>query len=347
MNNLTVIIIAAGISFVLSALLGYVLIPILHNLKFGQNILTDIGPKWHAKKQGTPTMGGFMFIISTVFSVAATYIICKIADFNIFAELDVTRHQQYTRIFAGILMALCFTLVGFADDYIKVVKKRNLGLTEIQKTVPQVLIIAGYLAALIISESTSMFIPFYGKVTFDSIGGIIFFCLFSVCVIYGAINAVNFTDGIDGLCGSVTIPVGVAFAVIALMLKTTSVGVVGAALAGGCAGYIIWNHYPAKVMMGDTGSMFLGGMVVALAYAVECPLILLPLGIIYVIEALSDVIQIGSIKLRKKKVFKMAPIHHHFEMCGWNENKIVIVFSVVSLIGCAIGVGVMYYTIGI
>ncbi len=345
MNNLTLIVIAGIISFAVSALLGIVLIPILHNLKFGQNILTDIGPKWHAKKQGTPTMGGFMFIISTVMALVAAIVIGKASGVQVFSELDVTKYQQYTRLFAGVLMAVCFAIVGFADDYIKVVKKRNLGLTEIQKTIPQVLVIAAYLASLIISESTSMFIPFYGKVTFSSIGGIIFFCLFSVCVIYGAINAVNFTDGIDGLCGSVTIPVGVAFTVIAVMLKTTSVGILGAALAGGCAGYIIWNHYPAKVMMGDTGSMFLGGIVVALAYAVECPLILLPLGIVYVIEALSDVIQIGSIKLRKKKVFKMAPIHHHFEMCGWNENKIVTVFTLVSVIGCAAGVAAMYFTV--
>lgn len=345
MNSTLSLIISLVISFGVTALLGYVLIPVLHNLKFGQNILTDIGPNWHAKKQGTPTMGGLMFIIGSLFATAATFLICKLSGLQLFASLDVTRYQQYTKLFAGILMAVCFALVGFADDYIKVVKKRNLGLTEIQKTIPQVLIIAAYLASLVISESTSMFIPFYGKVNFDSVGGIIFYCLFSVCVIYGAINAVNFTDGIDGLCGTVTIPVGVAFAVIAVMMKTTSVGILGAALAGSCAGYVVWNRYPAKVFMGDTGSMFLGGLVVALAYAVDCPIILLPIGIVYVIEALSDVIQIGSIKIRKKKVFKMAPIHHHFEMSGWSENKIVAVFSTVSLIGCIAGVVIMYFTV--
>ncbi len=345
MNSTLSLVISLVISFGVTALLGYVLIPVLHNLKFGQNILTDIGPNWHAKKQGTPTMGGIMFIIGTIFATAVTFIICKMVGLQIFAELDITRYQQYTKLFTGILMAVCFALVGFADDYIKVVKKRNLGLTEIQKTIPQVLIIAAYLAALVISESTSMYIPFYGKVSFDTVGGIIFFCIFSVCVIYGAINAVNFTDGIDGLCGTVTIPVGVAFAVIALMMKTTSVGILGAALAGGCAGYVVWNRYPAKVFMGDTGSMFLGGLVVALAYAVDCPIILLPIGIVYVIEALSDVIQIASIKIRKKKVFKMAPIHHHFEMSGWSENKIVAVFSTISLIGCIVGVAVMYFTV--
>lgn len=345
MTSTLSLVISLVISFGVTALLGFVLIPVLHNLKFGQNILTDIGPNWHAKKQGTPTMGGIMFIIGTIFATAVTFLICKFTGLQIFAELDITRHQQYTKLFSGILMSICFALVGFADDYIKVVKKRNLGLTEIQKTIPQVLIIGAYLASLVISESTSMYIPFLGKINFDSVGGIILFCIFSVCVIYGAINAVNFTDGIDGLCGTVTIPVGVAFAVIALMMKTTSVGILGAALAGGCAGYVVWNRYPAKVFMGDTGSMFLGGLVVALAYAVDCPIILLPIGIVYVIEALSDVIQIASIKIRKKKVFKMAPIHHHFEMSGWSENKIVAVFSTVSLIGCIIGVAVMYFTV--
>ncbi len=347
MNSIIAVVISLVVSFAVTAALGYVLIPVLHKLKFGQNILTDIGPKWHAKKQGTPTMGGIMFIIGIIFATALALIVCKLTGFEAFAELETVRYQQYTRLFAGILMAVCFALVGFADDYIKVVKKRNLGLTEIQKTIPQVLIIAAYLASLAISESTSMYIPFVGKIALDSVPGLIFFFIFGVCVIYGAINAVNFTDGIDGLCGSVTIPVGVAFTVMALIMQNTSVGILGAALAGGCAGYIIWNHYPAKVMMGDTGSMFLGGLIVALAYAIECPIILLPVGIVYVIEALSDVIQIGSIKIRHKKVFKMAPIHHHFEMSGWNEKKIVAVFTLVSLIGCVIGVAVMYYTVNI
>lgn len=345
MNIITAILISFAISFALTFVLGYVLIPVLHKLKFGQNILTDIGPKWHAKKQGTPTMGGIMFIIGIILAVVITMLICFGTGTELFSSMPELKNQQVTRLVSGVLMAFCFALVGFADDYIKVVKKRNLGLTEIQKTIPQVLIIAVYLAGLTISKSTSMFIPFYGKVAFDTVPGMIFFYIFSTCVIYGCINAVNFTDGIDGLCGGVTIPVGVAFAVMAIIMSSTSVGILGAALAGGCVGYFIWNHYPAKVMMGDTGSMFLGGLVVALAYAVECPIILLPVGIVYVIEAMSDVIQIASIKLRHKKVFKMAPIHHHFEMCGWNEKKIVAVFTLVSVIGCAIGVVIMNYTI--
>ena len=345
MNITLALIISFAVSLVVTAVLGYVLIPVLHKLKFGQNILTDIGPAWHAKKQGTPTMGGIMFIIGIIFTTVLTILICIGTGYSPFSDMAELKNQQITRLVSGVLMAFCFALVGFADDYIKVVKKRNLGLTEIQKTIPQVLIIAAYLGGLILSKSTSMFVPFYGKVALDSVPGIIFFVIFGVCVIYGCINAVNFTDGIDGLCGGVTVPVGAAFAVIGIIMQTTSVGILGAALCGGCIGYYIWNHYPAKVMMGDTGSMFLGGIIVALAYAIECPLILLPIGIVYVIEALSDVIQIGSIKLRHKKVFKMAPIHHHFEMCGWNEKKIVRVFTFVSTIGCIIGVAVMYFTV--
>lgn len=164
-------------------------------------------------------------------------------------------------------------------------------------------------------------------------------------MIYGTINAVNFTDGLDGLCAGVSLPVGAAFTVMAFIYKTTAFGIVGAALTGGLAGYLIWNHYPAKVMMGDTGSNFLGGLIAAMAYAIDCPLIILFVGIIYVIEALSDVIQIGSIKIRHKKVFKMAPIHHHFELSGWNEKKIDLVFSIVSALGGAAAVAALYFTV--
>lgn len=344
MNNILLAVISFVLAFAVTAALGYVLIPFLHKLKFGQNILTDIGPKWHAKKQGTPTMGGIMFIIGIIFAAVVTLLVAKLFSLDVFSEVPQIKNNEIIKLASGIMLAVCFALVGFADDYIKVVKKRNLGLTEIQKTIPQVLIIAAYLATLGISNNTAMIIPGIGKIALDSLAGQIFFYVFGVCVIYGAVNAVNFTDGLDGLCASVTLPVGVAFCVMASMYKLTSIGLLGAALAGGCAGYLIWNHYPAKVMMGDTGSMFLGGLIVALAYAIDCPIILLFVGIIYVIEALSDVIQIGSIKIRHKKVFKMAPIHHHFEMSGWSEKKIDAVFSLISTVGCAVGVFLMYVT---
>lgn len=345
MNLLTAALISAVIAFVLTAVLGRVLIPELHKLKFGQNILTDIGPSWHAKKQGTPTMGGLMFIIGITVSVIITALLCKAFSIPVFSEDENIRSVEIVKLVSGFLLAICSAMIGFADDYIKVVKKRNLGLTEIQKTIPQLLIIAGYLASLTIAGSTSMIIPLVGRVSFDTVPGLIFYYFFGACAIYGTINAVNFTDGLDGLCAGVTLPVGVSFVVMAVIYKTTPVGIIGAALAGGLAGYLIWNHYPAKVMMGDTGSNFLGGLVAALAYAIDCPLIILAVGIIYVIEAMSDVIQIGSIKIRHKKVFKMAPIHHHFEMCGWNEKKIDVVFSLISVVGGAAAILLMYFTV--
>lgn len=328
----------AILSFLIAFLLGFILIPWLRKLKFGQTIL-DIGPAWHKSKQGTPVMGGIMFIISTVVSVACILLIDYFMGGNLFASEHIMPDTLKVKLVAGVILSLGLGLVGFADDYIKVVKKRNLGLTEIQKTIPQVVIIIGYLVALYMNGLTYMKIPFVGTVDLKW-----FFWIFGVAVIYGAVNAVNFTDGVDGLCASVTSVAAISFCVAALMTKFFGISILAAALAGGCLGYLIWNYYPSKVMMGDTGSMFLGGMVVALAYAIDCPIILVFFGIIYVIEALSDVIQIGYFKITHgKRIFKMAPIHHHFEMCGWKERKIVTIFSLVNMIGCAVGLALYYY----
>ena len=328
----------AILSFLIAFLLGFILIPWLRKLKFGQTIL-DIGPAWHKSKQGTPVMGGIMFIISTVVSVACILLIDYFMGGNLFASEHIMPDTLKVKLVAGVILSLGLGLVGFADDYIKVVKKRNLGLTEIQKTIPQVVIIIGYLMALYMNGLTYMKIPFVGTVDLKW-----FFWIFGVAVIYGAVNAVNFTDGVDGLCASVTSVAAISFCVAALMTKFFGISILAAALAGGCLGYLIWNYYPSKVMMGDTGSMFLGGMVVALAYAIDCPIILVFFGIIYVIEALSDVIQIGYFKITHgKRIFKMAPIHHHFEMCGWKERKIVTIFSLVNMIGCAVGLALYYY----
>ncbi len=328
----------AILSFLIAFLLGFVLIPWLRKLKFGQTIL-DIGPAWHKSKQGTPVMGGIMFIISTVVSVACILLIDYSMGGNLFASEHIMPDTLKVKLVAGVILSLGLGLVGFADDYIKVVKKRNLGLTEIQKTIPQVVIIIGYLVALYMNGLTYMKIPFVGTVDLKW-----FFWIFGVAVIYGAVNAVNFTDGVDGLCASVTSVAAISFCIAALMTNFFGISILAAALAGGCLGYLIWNYYPSKVMMGDTGSMFLGGMVVALAYAIDCPIILVFFGIIYVIEALSDVIQIGYFKITHgKRIFKMAPIHHHFEMCGWKERKIVTIFSLVNMIGCTVGLALYYY----
>lgn len=340
MTNIGAVILAAVASFIVAAVLGIFLIPLLRKLKYGQTIL-DIGPVWHKSKQGTPTMGGIMFIIGTIIAIAITVATDKVMGGNIVAGSSRVPSEMQTKFWGGILMAFGFSLVGFADDYIKVVKKRNLGLTIKQKTISQVFICIAYLSSLYLGMHGSpyMFIPFVHNVQMG-----LLFWPFGLCVIYATINAVNFTDGIDGLCSSVTITAAVALAVVAAMRSLFGVSLAAAALAGGCAGFLVWNHYPAKVIMGDTGSMFLGGMVVALAYALGCPLILLPIGIIYVIEGLSDVIQIGYFKTTGgKRVFKMAPIHHHFEMSGWNEKKIVRIFTFVNILGCAVGIALMYY----
>lgn len=340
MNIYAALAAAAVISFVVAFLLGFVLIPWLRKLKFGQTIL-DIGTVWHKSKQGTPVMGGLMFIISTVVSVLCVLVTDYLLDGSLFAGDSLMPGQMKVKLVGGMLLALGFGLIGFADDYIKVVKKRNLGLTVLQKTIAQLAVIFGYLAALYFNGLTFMKIPFVGAVDLKW-----FFWFFGLCVIYGAVNAVNFTDGIDGLCASVTSITAIAFCAAAFMSKFFGISVLAAALAGGCLGYLIWNYYPSKIIMGDTGSMFLGGMVVALAYAIDCPLILVFFGIIYVIEAMSDIIQIGYFKATHgKRIFKMAPIHHHFEMSGWKERKIVTVFSMVNLVGCLIGLAVYWYGI--
>lgn len=343
MNNIMLTILTAAAGFLVTAVLGFLIIPRLLKLKFGQVIL-DIGPVWHKHKQGTPTMGGIMFILGTLAALTLGMVTAKIMDIDITggnSTVPLVTAEMKTKLWSGILMALSFSLMGFVDDYIKVVKKRNMGLNFKQKTLMQLVISLAFLSSLFMGMGGTpyMFVPFIGSVNMG-----IFHWLFGICVIYGATNAVNFTDGIDGLCSSVTITTAVALGIIAAMRGLFGVSLAAAALAGACGGFLVWNRKPAKVFMGDTGSMFLGGMVVALAYALGCPLILLPVGVIYVIEALSDVIQIGYFKATKgKRIFKMAPIHHHFEKSGWGENKIVVVFTAVNLVGCIIGILVMYF----
>lgn len=333
------LILGSVLSFLIAFLLGFVVIPWLRKLKFGQTIL-DIGPAWHKSKQGTPVMGGVMFIVSVLASFAVVLITDRVLGGSILTGGSVVvGDDMKVKIFAGLLMALGFGLIGFADDYIKVAKKRNMGLTIMQKTTAQVLVMLAYLGALFMAGNTYMFIPFVGNVELH-----FFFWIFGAAVIYATVNAVNFTDGVDGLCASVTTVTAVAFIAAAVLKGFFGVGLVAACLAGGCLGYLIWNWYPGKVMMGDTGSMFLGGMVVALAYMIDCPLIILLYGIIYVIEMLSDVLQIGYFKATHgKRIFKMAPIHHHFEMSGWKERKICAVFILIQIFGGVIGTALLYY----
>lgn len=318
---------AIVIAAVITGLLGYFMVPFLHKIKFGQTI-REVGPSWHKNKQGTPTMGGIMFITGS--SVAA--IICiAFLWLNGGAETQL----MLVKVMAGALMAVGFGIVGFLDDYISIKKHRNLGLTEIQKLILQFIIVGAYLLSVALAGGTTeTVIPFLGSVDLG-----FFYYILAAVFIVGMVNAVNFTDGIDGLNTSVTLVVALVFSVIAMLLNRVGLSLYAAAIVGAMIGFLFWNANPAKVFMGDTGSLFLGGAVCALAFGVDMPILLILIGIIYIVEILSVVLQVTYFKISHgKRIFKMAPIHHHFEMCGWNENKICFVFSGVTLLAGIIGV---------
>lgn len=318
---------AIVIAAVITGLLGYFMVPFLHKIKFGQTI-REVGPSWHKNKQGTPTMGGIMFIIGS--SVAAVICIAFLW-LNGGAETQL----MLVKVMAGALMAVGFGIVGFLDDYISIKKHRNLGLTEIQKLILQFIIVGAYLLSVALAGGTTeTVIPFLGSVDLG-----FFYYILAAIFIVGMVNAVNFTDGIDGLNTSVTLVVALVFSVIAMLLNRVGLSLYAAAIVGAMIGFLFWNANPAKVFMGDTGSLFLGGAVCALAFGVDMPILLILIGIIYIVEILSVVLQVTYFKITHgKRIFKMAPIHHHFEMCGWNENKICFVFSGVTLLAGIIGV---------
>ncbi len=325
----TGIITAALIGFAVTAVSGIWLVPYLRRLKYGQTILEE-GPNWHMKKQGTPTMGGFMMLLGVVMAVVAGFIVGV-------PEMDFIMDRVIImRMIGGIIMAIGFGMIGFFDDYVKVSKKQNLGLTAIQKLILQFGVAAAYMLTLYNAgdHSTIVQIPFLFQIDF----GILYYPLCVIGIAY-IVNAVNITDGLDGLAASITFVSACGFIVMAVMLDLYPIVILSVATAASCLGFLLWNFYPAKVFMGDTGSMFLGGLVVAMAFGLGMPIILLFSGIIYICESLSVVIQVAYFKATKgKRLFKMSPIHHHFEMSGWNEVKIVFVFSLITLIGSAISV---------
>ena len=323
---------AIVIAAVITGLLGYFMVPFLHKIKFGQTI-REVGPSWHKNKQGTPTMGGIMFIIGS--SVAAVICIAFLW-LNGGAETQL----MLVKVVAGALMAVGFGIVGFLDDYISIKKHRNLGLTEIQKLILQFIIVGAYLLSVALAGGTTeTVIPFLGSVDLG-----FFYYILAAVFIVGMVNAVNFTDGIDGLNTSVTLVVALVFSVIAMLLNRVGLSLYAAAIVGAMIGFLFWNANPAKVFMGDTGSLFLGGAVCALAFGVDMPILLILIGIIYIVEILSVVLQVTYFKISHgKRIFKMAPIHHHFEMCGWKERKICVVFTLVQLFGGIIGTALLYY----
>ncbi|MBQ4249637.1 MAG: phospho-N-acetylmuramoyl-pentapeptide-transferase [Clostridia bacterium] len=312
-GNLLYYFLALIIAFGVTVAVAPKTIQFLKKLKFGQSIL-EIGPNWHKSKQGTPTMGGIMFILAVI---VVSLIFCR----------DM-------KVVISILMALCYGVVGFIDDYIKVVRKHNQGLNVKQKFVLQFIVSAVYLWSMTVTGNMSsvVYIPFVSH-GFDI--GFLYYVL-SFVFIVGVVNSVNLTDGIDGLAAGVSTPVFLFFAVAAIMCSFRDAAIYACALAGGCLGFLVFNFHPAKVFMGDTGSLFLGGAVCSLAYALDMPLIIVIAGLIYLIEALSVMLQVAYFKKTKKRLFKMSPIHHHFEMSGWKETKIVFVFTGITVILCII-----------
>ena len=319
---------ACIVSFLITLVTGRFLLPELRRLKAGQSIRED-GPTWHAGKSGTPTMGGLMFI----FGILVTILVFG---------WDAMRAGSFAHLYVFAFAAV-FGLIGFIDDFVKVKFKRNLGLTALQKLVLQLAAAVAFLCLMRYEGmlSPNLYIPFWNT---HIVLPWVVYMIFAAFVIIGTVNAVNITDGVDGLSSSVTVPVAVFFAVLGgLWQGFGQLGVFAGALVGGLLGFLFYNHYPAKVFMGDTGSLFLGGAVAALAFAYDMPLILLLVGFVYLCETLSDIIQVTYFKLTHgKRIFKMAPLHHHFEMCGWKETKVVAVFAAVSTIFCVLAyLGVM------
>jgi phospho-N-acetylmuramoyl-pentapeptide-transferase len=321
-------IIACVLSFAVTALLGrWIILPALRRLKAGQEI-REVGPKWHASKAGTPTMGGLMFIIGIAISVLVLGWPGMLAG-------------NMTHIYL-FLFSSVFGVIGFLDDYEKVKRHQNLGLTALQKFLLQLAAAILFLMLMRIDGHITphLYVPFLGVDLSLSWPVYMVFCAF---VIVGCVNAVNITDGLDGLAASVTVPVALFYVTAAAWWGMTQLGIFAGAALGGLLAFLLFNAHPAKVFMGDTGSLFLGGAVAGMAFAIDLPLILVPVGIIYIVETLSDILQVFYFKLTHgKRIFKMAPIHHHFEMCGWSEVKIVTVFTAVSAVFCVLALmGIM------
>ena len=316
-------IIAGVSSFALTAVLSRCIIPILVARKAGQPIRKE-GPKAHFSKQGTPTMGGIAFIMAIAIVLTGMTIWYAVSA------------KQAELIPMALTMALAVMngMVGFVDDYRKLIKKDNEGLKAGQKFSLQVLtaIVYVFLLKFLGHIDTVLHIPF---TQIEVELGIVYY-VFAVILVVGIVNSVNLTDGLDGLASTVTLVVAVFFAAVALTTLVPSLGLISACLIGAMCGFLIYNHHPAKVFMGDTGSLFLGGAVVGCAFIINEPMIILIAGGIYVFEALSVILQVFWFKTFHKRIFKCAPVHHHFEQCGWSEVKVVCVFSCVTVLLCAI-----------
>ena len=335
MEQISSLLAAAAVGgFAITAVAGKFMIPALHRLHFGQTIREE-GPTWHSKKNGTPTMGGLCFILGILATLGIVWVMYS-------PKLpEVLGMPQLQAGMLVLFLAFGSGLIGFLDDFIKVVKHRNLGLTEAQKMILQIALTFGFMFGLhsLGLLTTQVQFPIFGLVDM----GLLYYPIAFFGIIF-LVNAVNLTDGIDGLAASVTFVVMAFFTVAGVLWSTYGIqALFPAAMAGGLAAFFVYNHHPAKVFMGDTGSLFLGGAVAALAFAFDMPLVLIPVGIIYILETLSDIIQVGYFKATHgKRFFKMAPLHHHLERCGWSENKIVTVFCTITAAFCVLAyLGVM------
>ena len=319
MNNLSLsVFMPVIISFLISVVFCPILIPFFRKLKFGQTEREE-GPQSHLKKNGTPTMGGLV-ILASILLTSLIYI------------------GKFTEILPVLFMTLGFGLIGFLDDYIKVVKKRSLGLTPLQKMALQ-FIVTGvfiYYYFKIAGLDTSIKIPFVSGDGFVMPTWL--FIIFVFIVVLGTVNGVNFTDGLDGLASGVTVIVATFFTIAALSLNPSMTPITGA-VVGSLLGFLLFNTYPARVFMGDTGSLALGGFVSSIALMLHMPLFIVIIGLIYLVEVLSVILQVGYFKLTHgKRIFKMAPIHHHFELCGYSETQVVAAFSIVTALLCLVGI---------
>ncbi len=324
------------LAFAIAALGGKLLLPWLHKIKFGQPIKVDFGPKWHANKQGTPTMGGILFIVGSIVATCAGYALFRFFDTT--DAVFIGTNREALRVLSCMLFCLLFGVIGFIDDFAKVAKKQNEGLKPMQKIVLQVIAALLWLGAMYWLGDTNTSI-YLGFVSFDVH---FFYYPIMVLVILYLTNAVNLTDGVDGLCGTVTLVAMLIFSLICSKLQMETYTLFTMALAGGCLGFLVWNLHPAKCFMGDTGSMYLGAAVASVGLATHQHLAMLLVALVYILEALSVMIQVTYFKYTKRKygegrrIFKMTPIHHHFEMSGCSEYKIVIIFSV---FGAVAGIG--------
>lgn len=316
-NDIRLVILSTILAFFIVLLLGPIIIPALKKYKFGQSIRQE-GPKSHLKKAGTPTMGGVMFIIAIIIS-------------SLVVAQKLTGHLGM-----ALLSTVGFGVIGFLDDSIKIKKKRNLGLKAYQKIIGQ-LVISIILAIYAYTSpdiGSTVYIPFTNKL----IDFGIWYVPFMVFVLIAVTNAVNLTDGLDGLLSTITAIVSLFFTIVLCMLGNRQLAIFCGAICGGLLGFLRYNSYPAQVFMGDTGSLALGGAVAAVIMLMKSPFIVVIVGLIYVVEAFSVVIQVGYFKLTGgKRFFKMAPIHHHFEQKGWHETKVVALFSIMTAICCLIG----------